>query len=139
MRNEGEIVLVNEIARAQNLSESYLAKVFQSLAKAGLVNSYRGAKGGYQLALPPERITLRDVTRAVEGDEPLFKPLSEKRDCHFAADCIIREAFNKAEKSLFKELEKVTLKEMAERARSAGDRLKWLKIVKTNEIQIERL
>ncbi len=126
MKQGSETVLVNEIARAQNLPESYLAKIFQNLAKAGLVKSYRGAKGGYRLALPPDEITLRDVTEAVEGTAPLFKPLYDRRECQFGSDCLIRETFKRAEKSMYTELEKVTLQEMADRARPAGDRLKWL-------------
>ncbi len=128
MRHENEVVLVSEIAKAQNLPESYLAKVFQLLAKAGLLRSFRGARGGYMLAQPLEKITLRDVALAVEGQTPLFKPLSNVRGCHNEADCLIREAFSRAEKSLFRELEKVTLKEMVERARLAGERLKWLQL-----------
>lgn len=128
MRHENEVILVSDIARAQNLSESYLAKVFQNLAKAGLLRSFRGARGGYTLALPPEEITLRRIAQSVEGSTPLFNPLSNIRDCHFATDCLIREAFNRAEKSLYRELEKVTLKEMVERARKAGPRLKWLNL-----------
>ncbi len=134
MRQENEVVLVSEIARAQNLPESYLAKVFQNLAKAGLITSFRGAKGGYMLALPPEKITLNDVTRAVEGNAPLFKPLDARRDCNFGSDCLIRKTFERAEKSLFSELEKVTLKEMVDRARPASDRLKWLNLKKVAEI-----
>lgn len=131
MRRENEIVFVSDIARAQNLPESYLAKVFQLLAKAGLLRSYRGARGGYSLALPPDKITLLDVTLAIEGRNPLFKPQSDKRDCNFAADCLIREAFSNAEKSLFRELERVTLQEMVDRVHQAGDRLKWLNLPET--------
>ncbi len=133
MRKENEVVLVKEIARAQNLPESYLAKVFQLLAKAGLLNSYRGAQGGYSLALPPEQITLLDVTLAIEGKTPLFKPQDDRRDCNFADDCLIREAFNKAERSLYRELEKVTLQKMVKRASCAGNRLGWLNLEKSQE------
>lgn len=132
MRPDQNVVLVKDIARAQHLPESYLAKVFQLLAKAGLLKSFRGAQGGYSLALPPEKITLRDVTIAIEGKTPLFKPLDARRECTFADDCLIRETFNKAEESLYRELEKVTLKEMADRASGAGNRLKWLQSDLTN-------
>jgi DNA-binding IscR family transcriptional regulator len=54
--------------------------------------------------------------------------LDEKRECRFESDCLIRETFKRAEDSLYSELEKVTLREMVDRARVAGDRLKWLNI-----------
>lgn len=126
MRPQNEVVLVTDIARAQNLPESYLAKVFQLLAKAGLLRSFRGARGGYMLALPSEQITLKDIALAIEGNTPLFSPLSNKRECLLDSDCLIREAFSRAEKSLYHELEKVTLAEMTQRARKSKNRMKWL-------------
>lgn len=121
-----EVVLVTDIANAQNLPVSYLAKVFQLLAKAGLVKSFRGARGGYMLALPPEKITLCDITQAIEGSTPLYNPLSSRRECGLAADCLIKEAFVRAEKSLYGELEKVSLKEMMDQALRMRSRMKWL-------------
>jgi Rrf2 family protein len=127
-----EVVLVTDIAKAQNLPVSYLAKVFQYLAKAGLVKSFRGAKGGYMLAQPPGRITLRHITQAIDGAGPMFSPLSSRRECSAEADCLIREAFTKAEESMLHELEKVTLHEMVERARHMGSRMKWLHLPETD-------
>jgi len=126
MRPENDIVLVNDIARAQNLPESYLAKVFQLLARGGLLRSFRGSHGGYMLALPPERITLKDIAVAIEGNTPLFSSLSNKRECSLDEDCLIRAAFTRAEESLYRELEKVTLREMTDRAKSSRSRMKWL-------------
>ena len=64
---------VGDIARFQGVSETYLAKVFTKLKKAGLVRSALGAKGGYELARPPEQITFWDVAVAVEGEIRLFE------------------------------------------------------------------
>jgi Rrf2 family protein len=126
MQPPDEVILVTDVAHAQNLPVSYLAKVFQLLAKAGLVKSFRGAHGGYMLALPPDQLTLRDITQAIEGNNPLYSPLSSRRECGLAAECLIKEAFTKAEQSLFGELEKVTLKEMMDQASRRRSRMKWL-------------
>jgi Rrf2 family protein len=128
MQRPDEVVLLTDVAKAQNLPVSYLAKVFQLLAKAGLVKSFRGAHGGYMLAQTPDQITLRDVTQAIEGTTPLYSPLSSRRECGLAADCVIKEAFTRAEKSLFSELEKVTLKEMMDQAIRMRSRMKWLQV-----------
>ncbi len=64
---------VGDIARLQGVSETYLAKVFTKLKKAGLVRAALGAKGGYELARPPETITFWDVAIAVEGEIRLFE------------------------------------------------------------------
>lgn len=126
LQPQNEAVLVTDIAKAQNLPVSYLAKVFQLLAKAGLVKSFRGARGGYLLARDPSRITLRDVIQAIEGATPLYTSLSARRKCAADEDCLIREAFCRAEASLYRELEKVTLYEIMESANRHRSRMKWL-------------
>lgn len=63
---EGPIPL-KSIAERQEISEHYLEQLMGALRKAGLVNSVRGAQGGYELAQAPERITVGDVIRALEG------------------------------------------------------------------------
>ena len=55
------VVLVGDIAAAEGLPESYLAKIFQELAREGIVRSFRGAKGGFSLGRPSDEITLRQV------------------------------------------------------------------------------
>ncbi len=61
-------VPLNSIAQRQDLSAGYLEQVFSVLRKAGLVNSIKGAQGGYVLAHEPYEITVGDVLRALEGD-----------------------------------------------------------------------
>ncbi len=128
MQPPAEVILVTDIAKAQNLPVSYLAKVFQLLAKAGLIKSFRGAKGGYRLALSPDKITLRQIAQAIEGANPLYSPLSSRRECTLAPDCLIKEAFSRAETSLYSELEKVNLQEMVDQAQQQRNRMKWLQI-----------
>jgi Rrf2 family protein len=55
------------IAQAQDIPLKFLENILLELRHAGLVQSQRGADGGYWLARPPEEIKLADVIRAVEG------------------------------------------------------------------------
>jgi Rrf2 family protein len=57
----------DRIAQAQKIPFKFLENILLDLKHAGLVQSQRGAEGGYWLAKPPEEITLADVIRAVEG------------------------------------------------------------------------
>ena len=64
---EGETRKVADIAAAQEIPARFLENILLALRRAGLVQSRRGADGGFRLARPPEPITLADVLRAVEG------------------------------------------------------------------------
>lgn len=59
---------VSSIASRQFISENYLERLIAMLKKAGIVNSVRGAQGGYVLAKPAEEISVGEVLRALEGD-----------------------------------------------------------------------
>lgn len=63
----GRVVSTGEIASTLRVSAAHLAKVLQRLAKAGLVRSIRGPKGGFILGRAGEEITLLEVYEAVEG------------------------------------------------------------------------
>ena len=54
-------VLLKDIARNEGISEKYLSLIIIPLRTAGLVQSTRGAHGGYSLAKPPGEITLKDI------------------------------------------------------------------------------
>lgn len=60
------------LAERFRASPHTLAKVFQSLARAGLVKAVRGPKGGFTLARPADQISLLDIFEAIDG--PLGKP-----------------------------------------------------------------
>lgn len=61
------------LAGFHELPPDYMAKHLQALARAGLVASLRGARGGYRLARPPAEISLWDITAAIEGGERAFR------------------------------------------------------------------
>jgi Rrf2 family protein len=61
-----EPATTRQIAAATRVPEGYLAKVIQSLGRAGIVASQRGIGGGSVLALPPDQFTVYDVVQAIE-------------------------------------------------------------------------
>lgn len=85
---DSEVMNVRDIATSTGSSEAHLSKVLQRLAKAGLVKSGRGPKGGFALAKPPREVTLLDIFSAVEGagapgECPLDRPLCPFGKCLF--------------------------------------------------------
>ena len=68
-KTHGEGTLsIKQIAAAQGLSEQYLEQIFARLKAAGLVDSTRGAGGGYSLSAPPNQISVGRVLVALEGE-----------------------------------------------------------------------
>jgi len=68
MNCENEAVALSSIAERQHISMSYLEQLIPKLRRAGIVNSIRGAQGGYVLAKPASEISVGDILRALEGD-----------------------------------------------------------------------
>jgi Rrf2 family iron-sulfur cluster assembly transcriptional regulator len=107
------VALVSEIAAAEDLPESYLAKIFQYLAKGGIVRSHRGAKGGFSLARPADQITLRQVVEAIEGPIALYHCLQPYESCARAPGCAIYAVIARAQEQLIATLEGTTLLDLA--------------------------
>lgn len=78
---EGNAITVRDLANFQNISETYLAKAFTKLKKAGVVRSNIGVKGGYKLARPAAEITFLDIVLAVEGEISFFECNEIRGNC----------------------------------------------------------
>jgi Rrf2 family protein len=66
-QDDKNVSVLSTIAKAQDVSPLFLAKVFQALAKAGVVKSHRGVKGGFSLGRAASQITIKEVIEAIEG------------------------------------------------------------------------
>lgn len=83
---EGEPRTTSQIAQATQVPAGYLAKVMQSLGRAGLVRAQRGLNGGFTLAIPPTELTVLTVVNAVDPirryhECPLKLPAHGKNLC----------------------------------------------------------
>ena len=124
-RKRPELLLISEMVEAQGASQSYLAKVFQRMARSGLVNSTRGKRGGFTLARSPKSISIADVVRAIEADEPIYDCLHDRRGCKGNSDCMLRDAFFEVEKVMYTMLEKTSLADLLVGS-EVPERSKWL-------------
>ncbi len=109
------VTLVGDIAREEGVPESYLAKIFQDLAKGGILRSHRGAKGGFSLARPADEITLREIVESVEGPIALSRCLAPFESCERQDTCALYQVLRQAQEQLLATLGGVTLQEMAVR------------------------
>jgi Rrf2 family transcriptional regulator, cysteine metabolism repressor len=80
-RKDGEVpISLGSIADAEGLPLAYLEHLVQRLRRAGLVESRRGAHGGYSLAQPADAISMADVVRALEGEIAPIECISSAAD-----------------------------------------------------------
>jgi len=84
-----EVKMVNEIAEARNIPTSFLAKILQKLTKAKIVKSFRGVKGGFQLAKSPKEINLLDVIEAIDGTIAMNRCAVDERACSLSNSCVV--------------------------------------------------
>ncbi|WDF82753.1 Rrf2 family transcriptional regulator [Lacticaseibacillus pabuli] len=76
---------IKQLAARFNVSPTYLSKILTRLAKANLVTSVPGAKGGYHIAGQPEQISFADVIRALEGETSYQDGLDVGPGCEIMA------------------------------------------------------
>lgn len=102
--------MVGEIARLNRLSPSYLSKILQRLALQGLLDSRRGAKGGYRLKRPAGKITLSEIVAASRraGADPM-PCMIEARDCDCETPCAMHDFVAQTEEVMLRRLDRTTL------------------------------
>jgi len=112
---------LNNIAQRQDVSEHYLEQLISRLRKAGLVQSVRGAYGGYILAKKPSEITVGDILRALEGPFGIVDCTLEQnaKSCSKFNDCITRMVWVKIRDSVIETCESITLEDMCEEAKKS--------------------
>ena len=83
-------------------------KILGKLAANGIVNSYKGNRGGYELANPPAQVSLKDVINAVEGPYPLSR-CTQDGVCNRGASgvCTFQQVFRKLSDEINEKLQKV--------------------------------
>ena len=104
-----------QIARAQSIPAKFLESILLDLKRAGLVQSQRGADGGYWLARPATEISLADVIRAVEGPLAHVRGLAPEQLEYGGAAERLRDVWIAVRASLRSVLEQVTLADLAAR------------------------
>lgn len=111
---EGPIPL-NQIAEKQGLSENYLEQLFSTLKKEGLLNSVRGAQGGYMLSKSPVNITVGSILRPLEGNmAPSECAIEENSDCSRDDSCVVRLVWIKIKDSIDEVIDSITLQDMVD-------------------------
>ena len=102
----GSVALGSPAASAKAIAEAYhippqlLAKILQTLAKAGLLVSHAGTHGGYALARSAKNISAFEVIRAIDGPLFITSCITIHGTCDLAGHCTIKEPLRKVNDSI---------------------------------------
>ena len=114
-------IALSAVAERQKISISYLEQLIAKLKKAGIVNSIRGAQGGYILAKAPEEISVGEVLRALEGNlNPVdCSELEGNNQCSGSDLCVTKFVWKRISDSINSAVDELMLSELVEE----GERL----------------
>lgn len=110
---ENQRALLPEVARATEAPESFLSKVLQSLAHAGLIISRRGKAGGFAILARGRSASMRDVIEAVDGPICLNVCLNGGKDCDRRLWCPAHPVWARAQRAMLDVLMSATVSAMA--------------------------
>ena len=113
-------VRLREIVDAHHIPSQFLVQILLQLKSAGLVESLRGAAGGYRLARPPQEISLADIVDVIEGAS------AAGADRHSAAGRTLAETWRSLWNSQHEWLAQVTLSDLVERVRDSADKMYYI-------------
>ena len=108
-KSKGKIVTVSTLVERLNTPRPFLRKSLQKLNQQGILKSYKGAGGGFQLAIKPENIYITDLIKIFQGNFRLNECVLKKDICPNKRTCSLRRKLNSIESYIIKELQSVTI------------------------------
>jgi len=111
-------VLLRKIGTIEDLSVRYLEQIVPALKKAQLVNSTRGAHGGYRLARKPDEITLGEIIEALEGPVVPANCINILEICERSAHCVTRQIWKELGEKMSQTLNSYTLQDIVDMHRN---------------------
>ena len=107
-------VSLSQIAKEEQISKSYLERLFAGLKKAGLIKSEKGASGGYKLSRPAGKINMFEIIKTLEGKMSPFRCVDEKGKiyCSDKSRCGASQVLIKVQQAVNKTLKSISLKDL---------------------------
>lgn len=118
-----EPVRIKKIADIHGIPSRFLVQILLQLKGAGLVNSTRGAAGGYQLVQEPKSITLLDVMSVIEGPQPEMTGSTNMNTPHARVLWNTWQKVSDAQRAM---LAKITFAELVDRVKSQAESMYYI-------------
>ena len=102
------------IAEETGVTFRFALKILRKLVGGEVVRSFKGTKGGYELATPPEKISLKKIVELIEGPVVVSRCLNGEYPCtkEHIEPCRVQKVFSKISKVLAKEMEAVKISDL---------------------------
>ncbi len=107
-----QVHTAKDASRESGVPLPMVSKILKTLARAGLLTSHRGVKGGYSLSLPPERIPISRVIEALEGPIGVTECASHPGRCGQEDSCPTRPNWQRINVAVRDALDRVVLADM---------------------------
>jgi len=119
-------VLIDTIAKNQDLSKKYLETLLNTLKNNGLVKSVRGKGGGYKLNVDPDTVTVKDIYVAIEGAHAVVDCVNGEDFCMRGDICATQELWSQITLSILSIMENHTLSDLVRRTREKQQHLNFM-------------
>lgn len=106
------VLSAKAIASTLHLPQPTVSKILKILAESNLVESIRGAEGGYHLARSPSKISIADIIAAMEGEWALTECCTDKKLCTLESVCALKGNWRKLNHLVFSMLNRVSISDM---------------------------
>ena len=114
---------IAQVAKESSVPPAYLEQLIGPLRRAGLVESKRGAQGGYQLSRPPDLVRVGEVYRVMEGPVAPMECVSEDpadQTCPLIDGCETRPVWLRIRDSIVETIDSITLADLITEHRPAA-------------------
>lgn len=108
---KAELTTVKEISEKMVIPENYINKIARKLKDAGIINTYNGAKGGYELKKHPNEITILDIVKVMEKTIKINRCLEGDEYCsrQSVEECSLHKHFSIIQSELESKLREITI------------------------------
>jgi Rrf2 family protein len=123
-RDSSVPVMLDEIVAGTDLPRDFLAKVFQKLVAAGILKSFKGRGGGFQIARPIHAVTLMQIVESIEGPQHLDRCVVGMEACNDQMPCAQHDLYKPIRQRLKDYFNTTTLADLVASLRSKQS---WLR------------
>jgi Rrf2 family protein len=111
LSRKNKTITVADVANAEKIPKDYLEKIFSKMERAGFVKSSRGASGGYILARPLKKITVKEFLETMDGSIVPVQCVSGTK-CPMNKKCRAKNVWLKVKNKVESTLNKLTLEQL---------------------------